>query len=58
LPSPGSLALTVPTVTIGRNYQTRSAGVKGWVLVRLHSGEEAMDVNFCPDAEPRTVRRC
>lgn len=43
----GPLALTVPTVIFGRNYQTRSAGVKDWVLVRLHSGDEAMDVNFC-----------
>jgi len=43
----GPLGLTVPTVIFGRNYQTRSAGVKDWVLVRLHSGDEAMDVNFC-----------
>jgi chemotaxis protein CheX len=43
----GPLGLTVPTVIFGRNYQTRSAGVKDWVLVRLHSGQERMDVNFC-----------
>src|SRR5271155_4870742 len=43
----GPLALTVPTVIFGRNYQTRSAGVKDWVLVRLRSGDENMDVNFC-----------
>lgn len=43
----GPLALTVPTVIYGRNYQTRSAGVKDWVLVRLHSGEETMDIYFC-----------
>ena len=43
----GPLGLTVPTVIYGRNYQTRSAGVKDWVLVRLRSGEETMDVNFC-----------
>lgn len=43
----GPLGLTVPTVIYGRNYHTRSAGVKDWVLVRLHSGEETMDVNFC-----------
>jgi CheY-specific phosphatase CheX len=43
----GSLALTVPTVIFGRNYRTRSAGVKNWVLVRLHSGAENMDINFC-----------
>lgn len=43
----GPLGLTVPTVIFGRNYQTRSAGVKDWVLVRLRSGEETMDINFC-----------
>jgi chemotaxis protein CheX len=43
----GPLGLTVPTVIFGRNYKTRSAGVKDWVLVRLHSGDETMDVNFC-----------
>jgi len=42
----GPLGLTVPTVIFGRNYQTRSAGVKDWVLVRLHSGEDRMDINF------------
>jgi chemotaxis protein CheX len=43
----GPLGLTVPTVIYGRNYQTRSAGVKDWVLVRLHSASEHMDINFC-----------
>jgi chemotaxis protein CheX len=43
----GPLALTVPTVIFGRNYQTRSAGIKDWVMVRLRAGEESMDVNFC-----------
>ena len=42
----GPLGLTVPTVIFGRNYQTRSAGVKDWVLVRLRSGGECMDINF------------
>jgi chemotaxis protein CheX len=43
----GPLALTVPTVIYGRNYHTRSAGIKNWVMVRLHSNEEQMDINFC-----------
>jgi chemotaxis protein CheX len=53
----GPLGLTVPTVIFGRNYQTRSAGVKDWVLVRLHTGEETMDVNFClmPSRAPHYV---
>jgi chemotaxis protein CheX len=53
----GPLGLTVPTVIFGRNYQTRSAGVKDWVLVRLRSGEETMDVNFClmPSRAPQHI---
>jgi chemotaxis protein CheX len=43
----GPLGLTVPTVIYGRNYHTRSAGVKNWVLVRLRSGGYSMDINFC-----------
>jgi chemotaxis protein CheX len=43
----GPLGLTVPSVIYGRNYRTRSAGVKDWVLVRLHSADENMDINFC-----------
>ena len=42
----GTLGLTVPTVIYGRNYHTRSAGVKDWVLVKLRSGKEEMDINF------------
>ena len=53
----GPLGLTVPTVIFGRNYRTRSAGVKDWVLVRLHSGEDTMDINFClmPSRVPHPV---
>ncbi|HTB16296.1 MAG TPA: chemotaxis protein CheX [Bryobacteraceae bacterium] len=43
----GPLGLTVPTVIYGRNYHTRSAGVKDWVLVRLRSNSDSMDINFC-----------
>jgi chemotaxis protein CheX len=55
----GPLGLTVPTVIFGRNYQTRSAGVKDWVLVRLRSGEESLDVNFClmPSRAPHHMHR-
>ena len=37
----------MPTVIYGRNYHTRSAGIKDWVLVRLRSGADTMDINFC-----------
>jgi len=55
----GPLGLTVPTVIFGRNYQTRSAGVKDWVLVRLHSAGEHMDINFClmPSRVPHHLHR-
>jgi chemotaxis protein CheX len=55
----GPLGLTVPTVVYGRNYQMRSAGVKDWVLVRLRSGEETMDINFClmPSRVPHMAHR-
>jgi chemotaxis protein CheX len=54
----GPLGLTVPTVIFGRNYRTRSAGAKDWVLVRLHSGEEKMDINFClmPSRAPHPIQ--
>ncbi len=53
----GPLGLTVPTVIYGRNYQTRSAGVKDWVMVRLRSGTENMDINFClmPSRAPHAM---
>jgi chemotaxis protein CheX len=55
----GPLGLTVPTVIFGRNYHTRSAGVKDWVLVRLRSEDESMDINFClmPSRAPHQVHR-
>lgn len=55
----GPLGLTVPTVIFGRNYRTRSAGVKDWVLVRLRSGDESMDINFClmPSRAPHHMHR-
>jgi chemotaxis protein CheX len=53
----GPLGLTVPTVIFGRNYRTRSAGVKDWVLVRLRSSEDHMDIYFClmPSRAPHHV---
>jgi chemotaxis protein CheX len=54
----GPLGLTVPMVIFGRNYETRSAGIKDWVMVRLHSGSESMDVNFClmPSCAPHHLQ--
>jgi CheY-specific phosphatase CheX len=43
----GSMALSIPTVVFGRNYQTRSARVLHWNVVPFRSGEEIMEVRFC-----------
>lgn len=43
----GGLALGVPTVLYGRNYQARTPGVPDWTVVPFASGEHAMEVRFC-----------
>ena len=42
----GFLALSLPTVVYGRNYQTRCAGVRQWTVVPVHCGNEVMEVCF------------
>ena len=43
----GSMALSIPTVVFGRNYQTRSANVLQWNVVPFRCGTETMEVRFC-----------
>jgi chemotaxis protein CheX len=43
----GSMALSIPTVVFGRNYQTRSAKVLQWTVVPFRSNDEIMEVRFC-----------
>jgi chemotaxis protein CheX len=43
----GPLGLSIPTVIFGRNYRTRSTGVKVWTVVPFSCGDERMDVSFC-----------
>jgi chemotaxis protein CheX len=43
----GPLGLSVPTVIFGRNYKTRSIGVKTWVVVPFESAGQGMEVRFC-----------
>jgi chemotaxis protein CheX len=43
----GSMALSIPTVVFGRNYQTRSANVLHWSVVPFRSGDEILEVRFC-----------
>jgi chemotaxis protein CheX len=43
----GSMALSIPTVVFGRNYQTRSAKVLQWHVIPFRSGGEILEVRFC-----------
>lgn len=43
----GGLALGVPTVLFGRNYQARTPGVPDWTVVPFASGEHTMEIRFC-----------
>jgi chemotaxis protein CheX len=43
----GNMALSIPTVVFGRNYQTRSAKVLKWTVVPFRSGIEIMEVRLC-----------
>ncbi len=43
----GSLALGIPTVLYGRNYQTRTPGVPDWTVVPFASGEHTIEIRFC-----------
>jgi chemotaxis protein CheX len=43
----GSMALSIPTVVFGRNYQTRSPKGLQWTVVPFRSGSEIMEVRFC-----------
>ena len=43
----GLLGLSVPTVIFGRNYRTRSSGVRRWTVVVFECGDETMEVRFC-----------
>lgn len=43
----GPLALSVPTVIYGRNYQARTASVPDWTVVPFRCGDHVMDIRFC-----------
>lgn len=43
----GQLALSVPTVIYGRNYQTRTSHVHDWLVIPFQCGSETMEVRFC-----------
>jgi chemotaxis protein CheX len=43
----GPLALSIPTVVFGRNYQTRFSGVPEWTVVPFECGSETLEIRFC-----------
>lgn len=51
----GPLALGVPTVIYGRNYQARTGGVHDWTVVPFTCSAGAMEVRFCLIATPAAV---
>lgn len=42
----GSLALSIPTVVFGRNYQTRCTGVRNWTVIPFECEGEVLEVCF------------
>jgi chemotaxis protein CheX len=43
----GPLGLSVPTVIFGRNYHTRTSGVRDWSVVPFRCEGQTMEVWFC-----------
>ncbi len=52
----GPLALSVPTVIFGRNYQARTSSIHDWTVVPLRCGDHTMDIRFCLMPTPVPVR--
>lgn len=54
----GPMALSIPTVIFGRNYQARSAGVSEWLVVPFRCGEARLEVKMfiAPAAETRILQ--
>ena len=43
----GPMGLSTPTVIFGRNFQTRSARIHDWTVVRFDCGEDQIYVQMC-----------
>jgi len=50
----GNLAMSIPTVIVGRNFTSRTLGKHSWTLVPFHWGEEVLEVRLCVVSEKRT----
>ena len=53
----GPLALGVPTVIYGRNYQARTGNVHDWTVVPFRCGEHTMEVRFSLMPTPQGPRQ-
>ncbi len=43
----GPLGLSIPTVVYGRNFQTKTAGAPGGIVLRFRSGADIFTVKLC-----------
>ena len=50
----GALAMSVPTVVYGRNFQTRATVHRKWLIVPFQIGDDTLEVRLClsPKAKP------
>ena len=46
-PVAGPLALSIPTVVYGRNFQTRSCAHRNWLVQPFTIGEDSFDLRVC-----------
>jgi chemotaxis protein CheX len=43
----GPLGLSIPTVVYGRNFQTKTAGAQGWIVLRFQWAADILTVKLC-----------
>jgi chemotaxis protein CheX len=43
----GPLGLSIPTVVYGRNFQTKTGGAPGWMILRFRWEDEFLTVKLC-----------
>jgi chemotaxis protein CheX len=43
----GPLGLSIPTVVYGRNFQTKTAGAPGWIVLQFQWAADTLTVKFC-----------
>jgi chemotaxis protein CheX len=58
----GPLGLSIPTVVFGKNFQTKTSGAPGWIVLRFPWGADMLTVKVClapqnrePHPTPRSM---